>query len=97
MITRVYQHISGHCQPSTMSLEQMFAWNIRFEVITQTQEQHDFLYGLQMMYGRELEMSTWAEWKEDYDTKRQHHMRGNWKRPMPITFTTFPMDFSELH
>lgn len=92
MVTELYQHLTGHQQPGLMSLDQMFAWNIRYEVITANEEEFDYLYALQMMYGRELEMKTWAEWKEEYDASPQFRK----KCPLPFTFTTFPMNFSEL-
>lgn len=94
MVTSMYQHINGHLQtnPMTMTIEAMFAWNIRFEVITQTEEEFDYLYGLQLMFGRELEMKTWAEWKEEFDASPQFRK----KKPLPFTFTTFHMYFSEL-
>lgn len=33
MIHELWQHIRGHMQPEPMTIEAMFAWNIRFEVI----------------------------------------------------------------
>ena len=95
MIHKLWQHIRGHMQPEPMTIEAMFAWNIRFEVIVQTEEEFNYLYSLQLMYSRELEMKTWAEWKEEYDVMGTLDVRYK-KVPLPFTFTTFPMDFSEL-
>ena len=94
MVTELWHHIRGSMQPTPMTLEAMFAWNIRFEVITQTQEEFDFLYGMQLMFGRELEMKTWAEWKEEWDVANLYHVKK--KFILPFAFTTFQLNFLEL-
>lgn len=40
-------------------------------------------------------MKTWTEWKEEYDVYATIDSRYK-KVPLPFTFTTFPMNFSEL-
>lgn len=95
MIDNLWQHISGSMQPGRMTVDQMFAWNIRFEVIVKDEEEFNYLYSLQLMFGRELEMKTWAEWKEEYDVCATIDHRYK-KVPLPFCFTTFPMHFSDL-
>lgn len=94
MIEHVYQHISGAQQPSPMTLDQMFAWNIRFQVLTDTDEERDYLYALQLMYGREIQIETWAEWNEKrqalFDTRRMK------LKLLPIVFTTFEFNLGDL-
>ena len=87
MIEHVYQHISGALQPEQMTLDQMFAWNIRYQVLTQTEEERDYLFALQLMYGREIQIETWAEWNE----RRQAYevTCGGRLRLLPVVFITF--------
>ncbi|MNR36471.1 hypothetical protein D3C85_1543930 [compost metagenome] len=99
MIEHVYQHINGGIQPEPMSLDQMFAWNIRFQVLTYTEEQRDYLFALQLMYGREIQIDTWEGW----ETKRRmqdmaaHYDHSKVKlRLLPIVFTTFKLNLRGL-
>ena len=87
MIEHVYQHISGALQPEQMTLDQMFAWNIRYQVLTQTEEERDYLFAMQLMYGREIQIETWAEWNE----RRQAYevTCGGRLRLLPVVFITF--------
>lgn len=94
MVVKVYQHINGAIQPHPMTVEEMFAWNIRFQIITDNEEERDYLYGLQLMYGREVELESWAEWNERRialkETRRME------LRVLPFTFTTSKMNLRGL-
>lgn len=95
MDIQLWMHARGHQLDLPVAVDKMFAYPVRFEVITQTEEEFNYLYALQLMFGRELEMKTWTEWKEEYDVYATIDARYK-KVPLPICFTTFPMDFSEL-
>ena len=86
MIEHVYQHQNGGLFDMPITLDNMFNYNVRYQVIVDTERQFDYLFGLQLMYGRELEMDTWAGWNE----KRIALMetRGLKLRLLPIVFTT---------
>lgn len=92
MVNELHIHNNGRPGTMTMEVDAVFAWNTRFEVIVATEEEYDYFFALQLMYGRELELKTWAEWKSEYDESPRMQR----KRPLPLTFTTFKMDFTEL-
>ena len=85
MIEHVYQHQNGGLFDEPMSLENMFTWGVRFQVIVDNEEQYNYLYALQLMYGRELEIDTWASLAE----KREALMQTSRLklRLLPIVFT----------
>ena len=58
-----YHFIQGALQPGTMSLDQVFNWNIRFQVFVQNQEEKHLIDAYQLMYGREVESHIWSEWE----------------------------------
>lgn len=95
MVTDLQQYFKGTLINRPYTIEEMFAYGVRFEVIVQSEEEFDYLFGLQLMFGRELEMKTWAEWKEEYDVLATLDNRHK-KVPLPICFTTFPINFSDL-
>lgn len=95
MIDKLWMYTKGEQLDLPVPVEQVFNYGVRFEVIVQSEEEFDYLFALQLMFGRELEMKTWAEWKEEYDVMGTLDVRYK-KVPLPFTFTTFPMDFSEL-
>lgn len=85
MIEKMYQHINGGLSDTPISLESMFSYNVRFQVIVDTEQQCDYLFALQLMYGRELEIDTWASLAE----KREALMQTSRLklRLLPIVFT----------
>ncbi|MNQ75831.1 hypothetical protein D3C85_906370 [compost metagenome] len=90
MIEHMYQYSNGYPVARPYTLDEMFAYNIRYQVLTYTEEQRDYLFALQLMYSRELEVETWAEWNERrialMDTRRQK------LRLLPIVFSTFKLN-----
>lgn len=86
MIEHVYQHQNGWLLGTSTSLEDLFNYNVRYQVIVDTEQQYDYLYALQLMYGRELEIDTWASLAEKrealWETRRMK------LRLLPIVFTT---------
>ena len=85
MIEHLYQHQNGGLFDMPISLEDMFHYNVRYQVIVDTEDQYNFLYALQLMYGRELEIDTWASLAE----KREALMQTSRLklRLLPIVFT----------
>lgn len=87
-----WQHINGGRQPEPMTLDQVFAWNIRFQIMCRTQEEKDLLEAYQLMYGREVQVDVWDQWKHQ---RRMRKMQSHYDhsklelRLLPITFTTF--------
>jgi hypothetical protein len=86
MIEHVYQHQNGGLFDMPITLENMFNYNVRFQVIVDNEDQLNYLYALQLMYGRELEIDTWASLAE----KREALMQTSRLklRLLPIVFTT---------
>lgn len=88
-----YQHMQGSQQPSTLSLDELFAWNIRFQVLVENQEEHDLLSAYQMMFGREIQIDVFSDWVKVHGPQEVNiggstfmHAGGS---ILPITFTTF--------
>lgn len=85
---KLYAHINGGGPDIPLTgLEEMFNYGVRFQVLTRTEEQKDFISALQLMYGREIQIETWAEWNE----RRQAYevTCGGRLRLLPVVFTTF--------
>jgi len=93
MIEHLYQHMQSGMFAVPFPLESVFDFNIRFQVIVDTEEQYDYLYAMQLMYGRELEIDTWASLAE----KREALMQTNRLklRLLPIVFTTSKVSLEE--
>lgn len=62
MIETLVQYSRGVCVNFDIPLESVFAYNVRFQILTDTQEQKDYLTAMQMMFGREVDIRTWDEW-----------------------------------
>lgn len=91
-----YQYLQGGLQPGTMSLEQVFSWNIRFQVLVRNQEEKDLLSGYQLMFGREIQIVIWDDWLKEHGPQEIEiggtkftHAGGSL---LPITFATFEHD-----
>ena len=85
-----WQHINGGRQPDPMTLDQVFAWNIRFQILCRTEEERDLLTAYQLMYGREVQVDVWDEWKLERRMRRMKSVPGGIEQKLlPITFTTF--------
>lgn len=91
-----YQHIKGSLQPGVMTLEQVFAWNIRFQVLVKNQEEYDLLSAYQLMFGREIQIDIFSEWKKLNGPQEitigdsQFLRAGNVL--LPFAFSTFKQD-----
>lgn len=95
-----YQYIQGAEQPVTMSLEQVFAWNIRFQVLVRNQEEYDLLSAYQLMFGREIQIDIWDEWVKPIPTLKMTDtsisIGSVHRKLLPFTFTTWSgMDMRE--
>lgn len=85
-----WQHINGGRQRDPMTLDQVFAWNIRFQIMCRTQEEKDLLDAYQLMFGREVQVDIWDEWKRERRMRRMKSLpSGIEQKLLPITFTTF--------
>lgn len=93
-----YQHINGCRQPGKMTLDQVFEWNIRFQILCLNQEEYDLLQGYQLVYGREVQVELFSEWRKTCGPQKV--MIGGFEfttagsSPLPFTFTTFDTDLS---
>lgn len=82
------QYINGGIQPGTMTLDQVFAWNIRYQILVKNQEEQDLLAGFCLVYGREVQVEVWSEWQSTRQAVRA--MGCMPPRLLPIVFTTLP-------
>ena len=88
-----YQHMQGTQQPYTLSLDELFAWNIRFQVLVNDREEFDLLSAYQLMYGREIQIDIFSDWVKVHGPQEVNiggnlfmHAGGS---ILPVTFTTF--------
>lgn len=75
------------------TVEQMFSYSIRFQVLCKTQDELDILRGYALMFSRGLEVDTWDEWnrKRGMRQLQSHHDHSIMPlRLLPIVFTTWP-------
>ena len=70
-----------------MSMDQVFAWNVRLQILCRNEEELELLQAYQLMYGRELEVCTWQQW---LTKQRVWSAQGKTLRMLPTTFTTWP-------
>lgn len=63
---------------SLMKLESVFAWGLRFQILTDTQEEKDYLTGMQLMFGREIDIQTWEEWNH---RRKTVYIRSSYAKP----------------
>lgn len=64
MIERLVMYSRGVVANFGMPLEQVFDYNVRFQILCDTQEQKDYLTAMQLMFGREVDIRTWDEWNK---------------------------------
>lgn len=75
----------------TIGVEAAFNWNVRFQILCDTEEQRDYLWAMQLMYGREVDIRTWNTW---YLQKRMNDVQRHYTRSMlklellPLYFCT---------
>lgn len=88
MFTDLYLHI-GNAVPNTCnrSIDQMFNHNIRFQVICQNQDEKDYLGGLCLVYGRQLQVDVWDEWLAQRKADKLCT-----EPLLPIVYSTFSID-----
>lgn len=91
-----WQHINGGRQPNPMTLDEVFTWNIRFQIMCRTQEEKDLLEAYQLMYGREVQVDIWDDWRKQPTPAEWEIYVSKPSRLLPITFTTFPTHDGQL-
>ena len=91
MITTLYRQ--GHPEHAA-TLDEVFDYIIRFQVLVDTEEHLDYLTALQLMYGREIQVDTWAGWHEQKDALKS--TRGMELKLLPIWFSTTPITITEI-
>lgn len=63
MIDKLWMYAHGVKRDFPFTLDEVFNYNIRFQILCDTMDQRDYLWSLQLMLGREVDIRTWAEWK----------------------------------
>lgn len=88
MFTKLYIHIGGSVPAyANQTIEMMFNHNVRYQVICQNQEEKDYLLGLSLVYGRQLQVDVWDEWLTQREADRLCT-----DPLLPIVYSTFPVD-----
>ncbi len=88
----VYLHINGGFA-ARQTLEEMFAYNVRYQVLCQTQDQYDLLKAYQLMFSRELELDIFDTWQCKVAMRRVQMLYDHSKMPLrllPFVYTTWP-------
>lgn len=98
MFTQLYEYRNG-APIGSLSIDAVYTYNIRYQILCQTEEEHDYLSALQLMYGREVQVDIWSKWKRKR-LVQYHLLAHNPEAPrtgslaplnklLPIVFTTF--------
>lgn len=90
MIARLHLYIRG-MPVGSMGIDQVFAYNLRYQVIVDTEEEHDYLFACQLLYGREIQIDTWDGWQQKRRLRNLAAHYDNSKMPLrllPTVFTT---------
>lgn len=88
MFTMLYLHTGSSIPEGAIhSIDAMFNHNIRFQVICRNQEEKDYLAGLGLVYGRQLQVDVWDEW---YAQRQADRLSTD--PLLPIVYSTFPID-----
>lgn len=91
MITKLY--FQGQSD-SEWTLDQVFEYKVRYQILADSEDQFDYLTALQYMYGREIQIDTWAGWHEDaaaYLATRRIK-----KVMLPVWFSTTPLTVADI-
>lgn len=83
-----WQHNNGK-QFGVVGTEQVFNWGIRFQILCRDQDELDLLEGYKLMYGKDVQVDIWDEWKRK-DKSAVWGSTIQRQRLLPITFTTWP-------
>lgn len=85
-------YLNGDDTKALWSMDRVFNYGIRFQILTQTQEEADYLTGLQLLYGREVQIDTLNQWKQK---ARLSQVTAHYRRTapilklLPVVFTTW--------
>lgn len=73
------------------TLHQVFEYRIRFQILCQNQEEVDTITGFSLVYGREVDVCTWDQWRHRVRMSKiqEHYGTGKLLRLLPIVFTTY--------
>lgn len=91
MIDTLVQFSHGVCVSFAFPIEQVFAYNVRFQILCDTDEQRDYLWAMQFMYGREVDIRTWETWHKQKQMRALQCHYDHSAQPLellPIYFTT---------
>lgn len=87
MKLRIY--MNGVGGKSEWDLDDVFNYGVRFQILTQTEEERDYLIGLQLIYGRQVDIHTWNQWKNEVRALWEIHPMVMPIRLLPVVFTTY--------
>ena len=84
---KLWQYSNGSPIHRPYTLDEMFNYRIRYQILTKTQEELDYLKGMMLMYGRDIEIDVFLDWKHKQRCKRV--AKRAYAKLLPIVFTTF--------
>ena len=87
MIEKLYHHINGGIQPGTVTVDRPYQHGIRCQIFVRHQDEHDYLSALNLMYGRDIEIHIWDDWR---NTRRMVlETSGPRMKVLPYAYTTW--------
>ena len=89
----LYCNVNGApAEKPSWSIDQLFNYGVRYQVLCKTQEEVDELQAYQLLYSRELDVQTFDQWKlkQRMSKIKAHYGDGKQIFLLPIVFTTFP-------
>lgn len=62
MVPHLYMHTSQVISTREFPVDDPWHYNTRVQIFCRNQEEKDYLTGLNLMHGREVEINIWDEW-----------------------------------
>ena len=90
MVPHLYMHTGGEMSEHTFSIDDPWHYNIRVQIFCASQEEKDYLQGLNLMHGREIEVNVWRDWLAE--RRAISDTTGKWPKVLPIAYTTYPIN-----
>lgn len=81
----LYLHTSGCMHDKALDVDRPWRDRVRSQIFCRNQEEKDYLYSLNLMHGREIEVNIWDEWLA------ARAARPGTLHTLPIAYTTWPI------
>lgn len=97
---RLWMYNNKYQLEKTVDVDRPWRDTIRTQIFCRNQEEHDYLCGLNLMHGREIEINIWDEWTKStcaYMTMTDEGIKIHKGKPhvLPFAYATWPVDMGD--